>query len=339
MLFGGIMYFAQNAVPEKFPVTKVCLNWGWEDRIANDVMFVGSSRSYRAVDTVTLTQKLKDSHSGFNGADIIFLQGPDITQKFSSFRSLVEGKPVPKVLIIENMFRQRKIKLKQLSRNKMKLKLQEVDKRYMPLSHIHFLRQELGQSSPYFSLKYFSSEYENIYETVADRISSSFYSFLGEPKYLFNQRSDICPDEFKSWNLRLKSQENNSQNSIKLRRINDVEHNEYVKDVQSYAPLNPASKHRAYEIKMMNILIEEAKAFGVEKVYVWLPNDYLLGYSKETHEQLISAYPGADAIIYPEIVNAMKKKKKRFLFLNGNHVNLVGQQLITEFWYEFLTSN
>jgi hypothetical protein len=333
LIFGLVFFRAQEGISRNLPVKNICLNWGWEDRVSDDVIFIGSSRSFRAIDTFALTEKLAASKSNLQGTDMIFTTTSEIASKLSAFLSMTKNSKVPKVLIIENLFLQKPTKLRGLSKET-NLLLKPVDERYLVLENLLYINRKLNRlNSKPFPQTYYSKNLTNA-ELVAIRLTSTFYDFLSKPSMINLRRSKVCPKIFKKWNSRLSTKNTNFREVY----LNNKQHKKYKSRIKNYKPLMPLNKKRKYEVDMMNILIDEAKSRGVEKVYVWLPNDYTLHYSQQEYEELKTVYKSADGVVFKEIVDILSVDDRRALFKNDNHVSLKGRNIISDFWFEFLTN-
>jgi hypothetical protein len=322
----------------KLPYGKVCRQWSWENSSGApaDVLFVGTSRTFRAIQLPWMRNNLATGNSRYKTIDKMDVGGPEHIMAVGNSMAYLENRGVPKVVVIENIFTQRGRERQSQLRTDVYAQLSPTLSRYMAAGKYWSIQSQLDDQSGHTLADFLDVEYTGPIEFQAEKLKNVLYEFLGAPHMVMNQLSDVCKKYYDKVQSRDGRKSKIRYADSKPLTAREVKRN--LRYLKSFVPLDPKADYRTYDVALMRLLISIFKQAGTEKIIVWLPNDYLLGYDQDVDRALTSLYDESDEIIYREIVEVLEPYDKRRIFRNSSHVNKYGARFVSDFWLREISS-
>lgn len=334
LLTGAILVTSKNGLSENTSRWHTCTNWGEDLRPPSDILFIGTSRTFRAINITQLKNGIKSAGHDVGNIEMIWTDFPNILAKTWALDDYLSTRVKPKIVIVENSMSQKPRDYRE-RKNNANLVMLPASQRYMPPS-VHYRMQ-----------KYLNSKFDNSWARVFDpgymtslefRIHQwrlTLYDFFDSPKHAMMSRDKHCPSEKKTWNTNLVEDRDDFGNMT----IQDEDHQQLIENVSSYIEYAPLSDRRKYEVTMMSYLLERVESINPQKIYLWFPGNYSLTYEKASQESFEKLFPQVDRIIGSEIVETLKFHNRQQIFYNENHLNHAGRKHATQLWIDLLNKD
>ncbi len=326
-----IIKISKNGMSENITPLHSCANWGWDKKPDSDILFVGSSRTFRAVNLSELKRGLNAAGHDIDNIEMIWTDFPNLLVKAWAVEDYLSTGANPKIIILENSMAQKARDFRE-RKNNSTLTMLPVSQRYMPVTTHQKIQKHLDEQFSENWRKFLRAGHMNAMEFKIQQWRTIFYDFIDSPKYALKSRDDICPEAMTSWDTRQTEDRGDYGNEI----ITDDLHPVMIDNVSKYFDYDPKTEERAYEVAMMRYLTEQIEAATPEKIYLWFPGHYGMDYDPSLEPDFMELLPEIDEIIGSEVVKALKDFDRQTLFYNENHVNHKGRKLITDLWTEKL---
>ena len=335
-----IFFFAVNSFSGKIREFKACRHWIWEHSTGApaDVLFVGTSRTKKAIDLDYMRSRMQQLEGVYSTVDRIETSGPNQFAAAAYSLSYLKNRGVPKVVIIENMFTVQKGDLyRQQYKPDVYLDVQGTPARFTKLEQYRKIQSQLDKQSGHTFKDYFDTRYVGPLEFHTTRIKNVIYDFLSSPLMVTKPLSSVCKK-------RLETTENREPgkyielNLSEAQPLSLKEEDKALRRLKKFIPINSKDENRNYDIGLMQYLISIYRDAGVETVIVWFPSDYRLDYDKRAFDIVNAQYSGLDKVLYKEIVDYLSPYDRRKIFWNANHLNEYGGRLVSNFWIQELAS-
>ncbi len=326
-----IIKISKNGMSENITPLHICANWSWDKKPDSDILFIGSSRTFRAINLSELKRGLNTAGHDIDNIEMIWTDFPNLLVKAWAVEDYLSTGANPKIIILENSMAQKARDFRE-RKSDSTLTLLPVSQRYMPAQTHHKLQTQMNKRLDENWRKFFRAGYMNQVEFKIQQWRSIFYDFLDSPKLALSAREEICPQAMTSWDTR-KTEDRGDYGD---ETISDEMHPVMENNVSKYFDYNPKAEERSYEIAMMGYLLEQLEETNPEKIYLWFPGHYGMDYNPSLEPDFRELLPEIDAIVGSEVVEALKVSDRQALFYNENHVNHEGRKLITDLWIEKL---
>jgi len=340
IVFSVIYLFAQNSFSGKIREFKACRHWIWEHSrgAPADVLFVGSSRTKKAIDLDHIRIRMQELGGVYSTFDRIETSGPQQFSIAAFSLSYLKNRGVPKVVIIENMFTVQKGALyRQQYKPNVYLDLHGTSARFTKPEQYREIQSQLDKQSGHTFKDYLDTRYIGSLEFHAARIKNVIYDFLSSPLMVAKPLSRVCEKRFETTENR-KPGKHIMINLSQAESLSLDEEEKALRQLKKFIPISPEDANRHYDIALMQYLISMYRDAGAERIIVWFPNDYRLDYNKQTFDIVNAQYSDIDKVLYKELVDYLSPYDRRKIFWNANHLNEYGARLVSNFWIQELIS-
>lgn len=326
-----IIKISKNGMSENITPLHTCSNWGWDAKPNSDILFIGSSRTFRSVNLSEVQRGLQAAGHNIDNIEMIWTDFPNLLVKVWATEDYLSTGANPKIIILENSMAQKARDFRE-RKNNSTLTMLPVSQRYMPLTTQRKIQTHLDDQFNENWRKFLRAGYMNGLEFRIQQWRSSFYDFLDSPKYALSTRDEICPDVMASWDTK----QTEDRGDYGDETISDELHPVMMNNVSNYVSYDPKAPERAYEVAMMTYLLDRLESKNPEKIYLWFPGHYGIDYNPALEPDFRELFPQIDDVIGAQVVESLQGFDKQTLFYNENHVNHKGRALITELWVEIL---
>lgn len=340
IVFFMIFFFAENSFSGKIREFKACRHWIWEHSSGDpaDVLFVGTSRTKKAIDLDHIRLRMQQLGGVYSTIDRLETSGPDQFSAAAYSLSYLKSRGVPKVVIIENMFTVQKGTLyRQQYKPDIYLDLHGTAARFTKPEQYRKIQSQLDKQSGHTFKDYFDTRYVGPLEFRTTRIKNVIYDFLSSPLMVSKPLSTVCEKRLETIENR-EPGKHIEMNLSEAQPLSLEEEDKALRRLKKFIPINSKDENRHYDIALMQYLISIYRDAGVESVIVWFPSDYRLDYDKQAFDIVNAQYTGIDKVLYKEIVDYLSPHDKRKIFWNANHLNEYGARLVSNFWIQELIS-
>ncbi len=328
------IHMTRNGVSENILDRHNCANWGWENRAHSEILFIGSSRSYRAVNIAEVRRALNKNGHDIKNIEMVYSDFPNLLLKIWATQDYLGSGAKPDIIIIENSMAQRARDFKERQEDGI-LTLLPVSQRYMPDAIYNSLQSHLNDRIDHAWTRIFRAGYTSAHEFKINRWRAIIYDFLDAPNMALSNRDEYCPDIFKSWNTNFTEDRQDEAHES----VGPENHDSVLEIANNFYPYEPTSEARNYEITMMEYLLNMVRQHDPKKVYVWFPGEYSLAYNEKDHQEFIKLYDQADRVIWKDVIDLLKQHDRQKVFYNENHLNHTGRDITTQMWVDILSED
>lgn len=326
-----IIKISKNGMSENITPLHTCSNWGWDQQPNSDILFIGSSRTFRSVNLSELKRGLSSAGHDIGNVEMIWTDFPNLLVKIWATEDYLSTGANPRVIIVENSMAQKSRDFRE-RKNNAALTMLPVSQRYMPMETHRKIQNRLDTEFNEDWRKFFRAGYMSGLEFNIQQWRSIFYDFVDSPKYALSSRDEICPKAMRTWD----TMQTEDRADYGNEKISNELHPIILENVSKYVDYNPKTDARAYEVAMMRYLFKKLDATTPDKVYLWFPGHYGMDYDASLEPDFHELFPEIDDIVGREIVEKLSVFDRQELFYNENHVNHKGRSLITDLWIKKL---
>jgi len=331
MTTGALLVSTRDGLSENMVRWHACANWGWNERPQSDILFIGTSRSFRSVNLTQLKYGLETKGHKVGNIEMIWTDFPNTLVKVWATEDYLSTGAKPKIVIFENSMSEKPRDFRE-RQNAPNLVMLPVSQRYMPQSLYHHLQNYLNAEFETSWSRIFKADYTSSTQFKVNQWRVMLYDFFDSPKHTRMSRKDYCPDENKTWDTSVIIDRKDFGSDT----VNDADHQKFIENVSKYIPYSPKSDFRKYEVAMMSYLMERVEGINPEKTYLWFPGNYSVTYERGFEADFKAIFPSVDKILGAEIAETLKPYDRQTIFYNENHLNHEGRKHVTNLWIDLL---
>lgn len=331
MLTGVILAVSRDGLSENMVRWHACANWGWDERPESDILFIGTSRSFRAVNLTELKAGLEAKGHKVGNVEMIWTDFPNTLVKVWATEDYLSTGATPKIVIVENSMSEKPRDFRE-RQNAANLVMLPVSQKYMPQKLYHNLQSYLNSKFNTSWGRIFKANYTTSVDFKVNQWRVALYDFFDSPKYAMMSRKEYCPSEKKTWDTNVIT----DRKDLGDNTVEDSEHSKLIENVSNYIPYSPKADYRKYEVAMMSYLIERVERINPEKTYLWFPGNYSVTYESAFENDFQTLFPQVDEIIGAEVVETLEPYDRQTIFYNENHLNHEGRKHVTNLWIDIL---
>jgi hypothetical protein len=322
---------SKGGMSENISTWHNCANWGWDARPASDILFIGTSRSFRSVNLTALRNSLEAKGHEINHIEMIWTDFPNTAVKAWATDEYYATDVKPKIVIVENAMSQKPRDVLE-RKNDANLVMMPVSQRYMPSAVHHRLQSHLNNEFKNSWTRIFDPDYMTSLEFQIHQWRVSLYDVFDAPKHVLKRRRAECPAEITTWD----TNQTEDRKDYGDKTVQDEDHEQFIENVSKYIPYSPKADIRQYEVAMMSFILDRVASRDPEKTYLWFPGNYSVSYEAESESEFGALFPQVDQIIGAEVVETLRPFDRQDIFYNENHLNHAGRRHITDLWVNLL---